>query len=222
MSLPSKSEDNTPWGCIGTVIAALIMGGITVWLQFRPGVSTPMPQDIDLVPVTIINSLRHDVDIYVGDEYDSEINALSAGTIKLDREPVNIKFIVEKETMSDGTPIGDDMSGTFHRVFEGETLIVDHILGDNYYFYPIINNYSDLDCTVIVNDGHPGEKNSGIARAGKTNVKIGYYRWHRDSNLTLYCGEQHWWWGIRNGEGSNSMNDLITSDDGSVTFSLNK
>ncbi|MBP6016120.1 MAG: hypothetical protein KA586_05315 [Candidatus Promineofilum sp.] len=244
MSLQSKSEDNTPWGCIGTVLAALIIGGITIWLQLRTEAPVPTPsptffptpsstffptpvptiqdQNQDLASVTIINTLQHDVKIYVGEEYDGEINALSTEVVRLDKEPVDIKFIAEKETLSDGTPIGDDMSGTFYRVFEGERLRIDYVIDDKYYFYPILNNYSDMDCTVIVNDGHKGEKNAGIIRAGRSNVHIGYYRWYRDSNVTFYCGEQHWWWGKRNGEGSNSMNDLIVSEDASVIFTLDE
>ena len=104
------------------------------------------------------------------------------------------------------------MEGTFYRVFGDARLEITHKIGDSYYFYPILDNLTNSDCNVTINDGLEDEQEAGVIRLGSQNVHIGYYKWYSNSNVTLYCDEATYWYGMRNGDGDIPLNDLIASD----------
>ena len=155
---------------------------------------TPTPD----TPYAIINNkLELPIKVYVDDIYKGIVEPLSAKTLLLDSYPVNVKWEVDRRKHDGGTSIGDEMSGIFHRVDSGVLLEVSNVVGNISYFYPILSNETDTDCSISINDGYVSEQIPGILLAHKSNVVSGYFILYSNSNITLYCGGQIWWWGIR-------------------------
>ena len=86
----SQSGDSIPWGCIGTVVAALITALVALLISMRSTPSFPT--------VAIHNNLRLPVHVYVGESYDRRLEPGQEATIKLDQEPVNIRTEIIRAT----------------------------------------------------------------------------------------------------------------------------
>ena len=183
------------WAMRGFILLGLVVGiSLLVYPQFFSN------------QVAVRNKLQVSVKIYIDGVYDSEIPAQSDGKIRLDHESAKVKFVAVNLKDNRGSPIGDSYQGEFQSVIGNEKLVITNEFDGNYYFFPILTNNTDLDCSIFVNDKNLSVQFSGILKAHQSNVVIGYYKWFKNSNVTLYCGENKIiWWGEREGTG-----DLLT------------
>jgi serine/threonine protein kinase len=205
----SSGVRRTVWGISGIILAAVLIALLVVYF---PSLSPD---------VTIRNELSLPVNIYINNHFDSEIPAHSKGKVKLESETGEIKFIAINSTNNLGEPIGDLYQGEFQDVVVGDTLVITNKFDGNYYFFPILTNETDLDCSIFINDGLPSEQFAGILKTGQTNVALGYYKWFKNSNITLSCGNELIWWGEREGTGK-LLSDYFHDEFGVFQLTLNE
>jgi hypothetical protein len=130
---------------------------------------------------------------------------------------------VVKETTSSGRPIGDNMGGKMADIHSGESITIDHTVGDQRYFYLYISNHTSEDCEVTVNKGWQSENaTDAVVPANTDEIGLGYYKLFENSNVTLDCGGKERWWGLQPDEsGEGSFYDRVRSPDGVIVFILN-
>lgn len=192
----TQNNDNIPWGCIGTVLAALIIGTVTLIVA--------LPSFVPLIPskVTIQNELLLPISVYINSSYQGELNAQTSDSFILDHIPATVEIALVRTRKSDGSYWGENLEALFVRVESGDFIVVKNQLGDEFYFYPLLYNNSNENCTINIDDGYTTEQYVGIIEAGQQGISMGYYRLYSNSNVTLYCGDSTTWWGRRNGEGN--------------------
>lgn len=175
--------------------------------------------------ITIENKLVRPVNIYFNGYYQAQINSRQTMKLSVSDFPIQVDFDVVNATTSNGTSIGDQMSGYYSSIEHSTTLTISHIIGDSFFFSPRLNNNTGWDCEISVNDGYTTEARPGILKAYTQNVVIGYYILYSDSNVTLYCdnGTTHWW-GINPNLISNNGPETklsVESESGLITLTLN-
>jgi hypothetical protein len=193
------------------VVAALITAGAALYVAYGPPPT-----------ITVRNNLKRPVDIYIDDVSDRKLSPETVSKIKLQAYPVRVRYVVEKQRTNTGREIGDDFGGVFNRVFPNDHIVLRNRIGDQPYFYLILNNHANVGCAVLVNHGLLSEHRSGSIGKQRQNFHVGYYRWFRNSNVTLYCDNgKTYWWGQRRGDTVIPITELIKSD-GSVTLTLRR
>lgn len=151
--------------------------------------------------IIIKNDLLLPVKIYADDIYKGQVASSSTKTLMIEGFPTQLSWEVEK--ISNGKNlIGDDMEGSLI-VSNGEAVVIQSTVGKSHYFFPILNNYSNQDCRVVINEGLGSiQQDPGYIKAYAQNVVFGYYFLASNSNITLYCGNQKSYWGsLPNGQG---------------------
>ncbi|MBI2815387.1 MAG: matrixin family metalloprotease [Acidobacteria bacterium] len=93
-----------------------------------------------------------------------------------------------------GPEIGEQMSGTFQiaNPKDTEVLIVDNIVGDQWYFVPFINNRTSSDLLMEVNGGLQSQNRCNCVAPAFTDVAIGYYRLFSTSNVRAYRADSNY------------------------------
>lgn len=174
-------------------------------------------------PFAIINNkLELPIKVYVDDIYKGIAEPLSWKTLLLDSYPVNVKWEVDRRKLNEETVMGDEMSGIFHNVETGVFLQVSNVVGNVPYFYPILSNDTDTDCTISINDGTIAEQRPGVLLAHTSNVVSGYFILYSNANVTLYCNGQPRWWGIRPNQAETPMplSNIVDPNNGIVQLRL--
>jgi len=173
-----------------------------------------MPTGTPNYPYVIINNpLILPVKIYADNIYKGQVDSSSTKTLMVDGFPIEIKWEVVK--MSNGQDfIGDDMQGIV-KATNGETVAVQSTIGEIHYFCPIMSNYTNQDCRVVINEGLESiQQEPGTIKAYTQNVVLGYYFLASNSNVTIYCGDQKSYWGsLPNGQGD-SILKIVNPDTG--------
>lgn len=172
--------------------------------------------------ISITNKLLLPVKIFIDDVYQSDLGNGDSSTFTLASYPVVVKWSVIKQTTSKGMPLGHDMSGSFDDIKVGDEITIDNVVENQPYFYPLISNTSGVDCTVTINKGWKSEYDTGaIASAFQNNVGFGYYELYNNSNVTLDCAGQIYWWGLLPDETKGtSFYDQVEKDTGAIYFTL--
>jgi hypothetical protein len=168
------------------------------------------------------NKLILPIRIFINDRYSGEVEAQAEQVFHLDRDPVQVRWEIVKETTAEGKPLGHDMGATFSSIARGAVVTVNNIVGDQAYFYPFISNHTDKDCEVTINLGWQSENvTKAVVPAGKDDVGLGYFRLYTNSNVTLNCDGSIRWWGLRPGEQSDtSFFDKVDPETGTIYFTL--
>lgn len=216
-----------------TVQAVLIATEAAQTIQAQPSntqpsqtTATPLPTaaNTQVAPsITIINKLRLPIHIAIDKIDKGAIGEGSDKTYLLDSFPVMVDWNVIKETTVKGRPLGDDMSGTFTGINSGNTLTIDNVIGDQAFFYPIISNTTGTDCDVVINKGWKSENvTKAVIPANTNNVGMGYYKLFTNSNVTLTCGADTWWWGLQtdNNPSDTSFFGDVEKETGVISFTL--
>jgi hypothetical protein len=140
----------------------------------------------------------------------------------IDRYPAYVHFSVEKQTSADGNPIGDEMTGHWDSVEKETHLDITNVIGDSFFFYPLIHNNTDLNCQIHVNDGYSSEIIPGWVNS-KSTAAAGYYRYYSDSNVTLYCwGDDRFvYWGIHPTDTDSGTGLYVDSNSGLCDLTYN-
>lgn len=157
----------------------------------------PAATQIPLAPsISISNKLYLSVKITIDGIDKGTVNADGAKTFLLDSYPVSVTWSVVKETTTEGAPLGHDMGRTINAVNPGDQIIIDNVVDNQPYFAPFITNPTDTGCEVTINKGWKSEYVTNAVVSAKTdNVSLGYYQLYPNSNVTLDCGGQIYWWG---------------------------
>lgn len=197
-----------------------------------PGPPTPSPGPTEVPPTptpspgpavfVVINKLVLPIRISINGAYRGEVGARSLVQFPLDSEPVHVTWEIIKETTAEGQPLGDDMGTTVSGIRRGAVLTVNNVVGGQAYFYPFISNRTDCDCAVTINRGWRDENvTHAIISAGQDNVGLGYFRLFENSNVTLDCGDERYWWGLASDESAGkSFYDDVEPDTGVIRFTL--
>lgn len=179
----------------------------------------------DRPAIVIENNLIQPVRIDIDGDDRGVIAEYSSKTYLLDRYPVRVRWETVKQTTTEGTPIGDDMSASWSSVNPGAKLTIDNMIGDDrYFFYVVLANETDRDCKVSINDGWEYENRPyAIIASNEEDVGFGYYRLFTNSNVTLYCDAndpgEYWFWGLRpDSEKGTSFFRTVRKGDGVKTF----
>ncbi len=162
--------------------------------------------------VTIENKLALAIVVQVNNkpEYSAVINPGASATIPLlsaTEFPAHIFWRVQRNKNNLGEPIGEDLKN-FGNADEadvavtldrGGKYVVDNMIGISTYFYPVIENSTDMRCTIIVNDGLTIQYVIGQSSPQTTANQTGYYKYASNSNVTLECLNTIYYRGKRNG-----------------------
>jgi hypothetical protein len=186
---------------------------------------TPIPPVVATVPssITVQNELNLPVTISIDKVAKGEIEASSSKIYLLDSFPVTVQWTVVKETTSSGRPLGSDMGGKFSKVNLGDEIVIDHVVENQAYFYPYVTNPTSTDCDVVINKGWKSEVDpNAVVPANTDNVGLGYYELYDNSNVTLTCGTDVYWWGLQADQsGGTSFYNDVDQNSGVIDFTLN-
>jgi hypothetical protein len=224
-------------GAIAAIVAALITYKGQIDQVLLPIVATrtaeaeayiPTPIPIFVTQVspsfTVVNSLVLPIEISVDGVNEGIVEKYSSKTFVIDTYPVRVDWkVIKQMTASVGISIGHDMWGNWDAVSNQEVVTVDYHVGERFYFYPIISNLTGQTCNVIINQGLLSEFDThATLLANSSDVGFGYYELYTNSNVTVQCGENTYWWG-RKGEDQTStrIQDLAQLTSGVVQLVLN-
>jgi hypothetical protein len=122
--------------------------------------------------------------------------------------PAQVYWTVVRYKNNLGAPIGEELknygagdSGDngVVELEKGETYELDNAIGSTIYFYPIIENSTNEQCKIIINDGLTIREEIGYSSPQTTANKTGYYKYASNSNVTLECPSNTYFRGQRNG-----------------------
>jgi hypothetical protein len=167
---------------------------------------------------SVSNQLAQSVHVYGNDEFEGTVAPGETKTFtRFSRSdfPLSVRWEIKKIGS-----YGDDMSETIRRVDELQTIIVDNQIGQTTYFHPVISSTLDQQCRISVNDGTQIEAPAGFINANSRNVTPGYFLWRNDSNVTLYCGGEPMWFGIRNANDRSRFWALPRAGDGKLEMTF--
>lgn len=172
--------------------------------------------------IMLSNKLVLPVKIYVGGVYKLDLKPGDLESIALDAVPGSVRWSVVKPTTEKGLPLGADMGGTFNNVKAGDELTIVSKVGAQPYFYPIVSNTSSKDCDVTVDNGWDSETITGLViPARQEEVALGYYPLYSYSNVTMECGGQFYWWGLRpNAKNQTPIYYEVPKDTGLIRFTM--
>ena len=166
--------------------------------------------------IIIDNYLALKVEVYINNEYRGQVPAESNKKFELfTDDPVEIRWEVIRQNNTEGQPVGDHMSGRFQAVDAGKQVPITNVNSKKeFYFFPVINNQTDLSCEIYVNYGKHSKDGKvdyqqyvGILNPQKKNVYTGYYKWIDASNVALICKDgQLYSWGDIEGKRAAELN----------------
>ena len=160
--------------------------------------------------IQITNRLNHDVNIFV--------NGTAVGSVPrfetrqqdvgaLDRLEVSW-VLVRPRIEGTNSPVGDEMGGVFTAVSSPAgtyEYTVDHIVGSQWYFEPVVTNKTSHGLLMAANWGLQAENRCHcVVRLNHANVAIGYYRFFSNSNVVYfregsnYAGSFRRWFDLLN------------------------
>lgn len=177
---------------------------------------TPMPPKL----ITVTNQLLLPIRVYLDEVDRGQIDDMTTKTYLLDSFPVKLRWELVRTSNANGEPWGEMMGATYSPFNEGTTIEVTNIIADTFYFFPLLSNDTDQACEISINDGYSNERRLGYLPAHTRNVTAGYYTWLYNSNVTLYCPDNTYWWGIRPGSPDKSLNDFVEPKSGRIALGI--
>ena len=168
--------------------------------------------------VIIRNELMERISIYIEDTLKSTIEPLSVKIFVLESIPAKISWNTERDSVAE-----IEIGSTFVQVNDGAQLIIDNIINQESYFYPILSNNTENDCEITINDGYVSKTSAGVIKAHTTAMAVGYYQLLSNSNVTLNCAGQLHWWGINPEytQEQKSMTNFVLPGNGILILTLN-
>jgi hypothetical protein len=151
----------------------------------------------------VSNQLAQSIHVYGNDDFEGSVGPGETRTftrLSVADFPLSVRWEIRKIGS-----YGDDMGETIRQVDRLQTVTVDNKIGQSSYFHPVISSALDQQCRISINDATKDEAPAGFIDAHSKNVTPGYYLWRNDSNVTLYCGGQPMWYGIRKGVDSSRL-----------------
>lgn len=172
---------------------------------------------------TIQNKLRRAIEVSADDVYLGNVAPNREKSFFVTGFPVEVSTRVQRAQNADGQPIGEALSAVFNDLVNvGDTQVVVNKVGDQEYFWPIITNTLDVDCTLVINEGYDDQVDTGVVvPAHAEQQAVGYFKLYDDANVTLKCGDDTYWWGLRPSktEGTSFSAD-VEADSGAIEFTV--
>lgn len=166
----------------------------------------------------VTNRLAQPIHIYADGAYDGTVDPGETGVFSrysFDDFPLTVRWEIKKyETF------GNEMGETIRKVDNGQTVTVDNRVGDKTYFHPVITSAINSDCKISINEDTPDKAMGGVIRANNRNVTPGYFILSKKSNVILYCDDQAYWFGIRDGRDSGGFFDKVEPVNGNLPLSF--
>lgn len=197
---------NITWSSSNPNVATVVRGDVSEWgFVSGSGEGTVQITAVDMdgfsatgtvivelpvVTVVVTNQLIAGVNISVNG---SAVGSVPAGeTRQTQVDPVSemeVFWELIPPTL-DGRALGDPMSGTFGPVqvtSDRVEIEIDNIVGEAYFFAPLIDNQTSSRLLMGVNMGLQAENRCNcVVAGGATNVFFGYYRLFSNSNVRAY------------------------------------
>jgi hypothetical protein len=158
----------------------------------------------DGTKVVVRNQLATAINVYINGNLTGSVP--SGNTVQEnvgDLDQLEVSWSVVKVERSDGQPIGDEMGGTFEPISDPPAtarFTIDHIVGDQWYFYPLITNNTDVGLLMAVNWELEAENRCNCVVPPNTeDVQIGYYRLYGNTRVVAfrdgsgYTGGYRYW-----------------------------
>ncbi len=163
----------------------------------KPVDPQPGSAPVQSARIGLISKLVLPIRISVNGLYRGEVPDRSPLQLPLDSEPAHVAWEIVKETTTEGQPLGDDMGTIVSGIRRGAVITVNNVVGEQTYFYPRISNHTNRDCAVTINQGWKEENVTNVVLpAGQDDIGLGYFRLFTNSNVTLSCGDERYWWGL--------------------------
>lgn len=231
--MSNNASEQTPWGCIGAVLAAIILAAATIVVAlpilvpfFSEPTATPSTKVALEEPeeVTLHNQLYRPVSIYIDSIYQGWIEARSSERFLLFQVPATIEFRVDRrEDDESGKPYGVAFNAFFYQVMgDNQNLYIDNQVGEEVYFYPVINNQTDQNCDIVINEGTAWEDKIGYAPAHSQGIVSGYFELKPKSSVVLYCGSERarWYWGSPPDSETTALSKYVDESSGYVELTI--
>ncbi len=172
----------------------------------------------------VSNRLALAVKLYLNGTYKLTLESGSLESLPLPSESsiADVRWSVIRPAGAAGQPMGRELGSTVLQVKAGSELAIVSQDRDQPYFYPIVSNTSSKDCKVTIDDGWTSESATGLViPARQQGVALGYYPLYSYSNVTLECGGQFYWWGLRPKEkNQTSLYYQVPKDTGVIEFTM--
>ena len=157
--------------------------------------------------ITINNHLALPIVVMINDSsaYEYRVEANSQKTVTLLSEsdfPAKLHWSVIRNKNGAGEAMGDALSGDYSKIDKERELDIVNTIGADTFFYPTIHNNSNMECLIYINDGLTTQYFIGMSNPGKVANITGYFKYAKNSNVTLYCNNEPYWHGVRNGVSS--------------------
>ncbi len=192
-------KNKTWFGWLMKILMALIGGGGLVGIY-------SLWTLISVPKFTVVNYLALPVMVYVNDNPAYTVRMSPNSTMEINlisnsEFPATVKWEMIRDTSAAGLLLGVKLEGVFTKAVEkNSTISIKNIWNGSSYFYPILSNDTDRPCDIAFNDGLLSQANPGVLNPHRKNVTSGYYKWTSNSNVTLVCTDQKYWWGERYGK----------------------
>jgi hypothetical protein len=158
--------------------------------------------------VVVTNNLDYPINILVNGTVIGSVAARNTQYANVTVSSLSVSFQLVRPTLN-GNPLGDPMNGVFPTIYNPSgsySFTVGTLIGQQYYFAPLITNRSSVAVEIEVNGGLQAENRCNcVANVGSTNVATGYYRLYSNGNVRLYFNGSnytgaYWYWGTDNGK----------------------
>jgi hypothetical protein len=140
--------------------------------------------------ITVTNQLVLPVEIKVNGVYYASLAANSYFNLTPENQETTIEFeLIRQNNINTGEIIGDEIRGVFYNVVVGSNVYINNYVDEQWYFYPIISNNNSIDCNIIINEGLADQRLLPfIISQNSQHVELGYYKFYKNSNVFLGCG----------------------------------
>ena len=136
-------------------------------------------QTVENATAVVRNLLLYPISIEVNGTSVGDVEAGSSREFSVGKaSDLKVDWTLVRATLSDGTPIGKLMSGSFDVTNPSQRVSfdVDHVVGSTVYFVPSVTNNSNADFLMVVNWGLESEDRCNcVVRAGRKDVILGYH-----------------------------------------------
>lgn len=170
-------------GAEGTATITLSVGDVTA--------DAVVTVRSNLLTIVVENRLLSPVEVTANGTVLGSVEAGSSARAEV--EPVaslTVEWDLVRQTTTEGAAVGEPMAGSFGPVANPTgtvTFTVDAVVGEDYYFAPLVTNNTAANLLMGVNMGLQSENRCDCAvPGGGTDVYFGYYRLFTNSNVRGY------------------------------------
>lgn len=187
------------WFSAIRIFIILVAMLLIVWGSARLGFLRPILEPA----IRMVNHLENPVSIYIDGSYRGRLDADASKFFYVEEFPVEVSFTTIRSTTTAGNSIGDYMTGSWSAVERWESIQIEATIASKMFFYPVVTNELETDCTVTVNEGYKAENSPGAVIGRSKTVQFGYYQLFKNSNILFICKDgKNYWWGDRVGQNS--------------------